>query len=109
MCGKIKKCLVFLSLGVLLLSGCGTGFTWFVIWNTGAVDPRGLVVVVWQPITPPPTQINLVEGEIPKGMAIMSDGTVQGVPDETGVFDFTLQFFSTDGSSDEQTFHVELN
>lgn len=100
---------LFLGLVFLLLLGCGSNFVWFFSFNTGPVDPNGLVVVIGTPRASPLESVAVVAGDLPKGMKLMEDGTVQGVPEETGHFEFTLEFIDTDGSTDLQSFSVDLN
>jgi hypothetical protein len=100
-----RVCLLF---ALVTLLGCGD-FVFFVSFNAGPIDPNGLVVVIGTVQDPPPAAVSVVEGTIPRGMQLMPDGTVQGIPEERGVFEFTLEFTHQDGSIELQPFTVELN
>jgi hypothetical protein len=100
---------IFILLWFLIpFQGCGQDVVWFVAWNGGLVGTEGIIVVVGTPRDPPPEDVVLVDGEIPEGMEIMPDGTVQGVPKEIGTFEFTLEFTNPDGSVEEESFQVEV-
>jgi putative Ig domain-containing protein len=103
--------LLLISLFIFNLSGCGQDFVWFVSWNTGQVqqiDRNGLVVVVGTPRQDPPKAVSLVDGEIPKGMKLMEDGTVRGIPEESGRFDFTIEITNSDGTTDQESIALEI-
>ncbi len=89
------------------LVGCGE-VVWFVSFNAGPIETDGLVVIIGTPRDPPPDDIRLIAGQIPKGMEILQDGTVQGIPEEAGPFEFTLEFKSLGGAVDREDFSVDL-
>ena len=97
-----------LLLALLWLSHCGSEVVWFVSWNGGLIEPTGLVVVIGSPRDEDPKQVRIVEGRLPKGLQLQADGTVRGIPEETGPFDFTLEFTDRDGSVEQQNFHGEI-
>ncbi|HKX12116.1 MAG TPA: putative Ig domain-containing protein [bacterium] len=99
----------FLWALLLLVPACGSDVVWFVSWNAGPVDPNGLVVIIGTPHDQPLKSVELIEGEIPKGMHLESDGTVQGIPEEGGEFDFTLQLTETSGRVLEKSYSVEVD
>lgn len=82
---------------------------WFVSWNTGPIEQEGLVVIIGTPHEQPLANVELIEGEIPKGMHVESDGTVRGIPEEGGLFDFTLQLTERSGRVLEKSYSVEVD
>ncbi len=92
-----------------LMTGCGEA-TFFFFFNTGPVDTGGLVggVVVGTAIQPPPREVQLVSGTLPEGMELMEDGTVRGIPEGQGEFDFTIAITHTDGSVEEKHYEIVL-
>ncbi len=91
-----------------LMSGCGEA-TVFFFFNTGPLETEGAVggvVVVGTAIEPPPQEVRLLSGNLPEGMEVMDNGTVQGIPEESGEFDFTLAVTHSDGTVEEK--HYEL-
>ena len=92
---------------LVAVPGCGD-VTWFVFWNTGTVDAArtsGAVLVIGTPVTPLPASVALVGGQIPPGMALMKDATVQGIPETSG--DFMMDVEAIDQSGMSQTLHLE--
>jgi len=90
--------------------GCGS-VAWFVSFNTGQVDDalqNGFVLVIGTPHSQPLESVNLVEGELPPGMEVQSDGTVEGIPEESGNFDFTLELTETSGKVLRNSYSVEV-
>lgn len=80
----------------------------FVSFNAGEIERDGLVVIIGTPRQDPPKAVQLVDGNIPKGMEVKPDGTVRGIPEESGHFEFTLEFTEEDSHSAQQSFAVEL-
>ncbi|HKY63587.1 MAG TPA: putative Ig domain-containing protein [bacterium] len=106
----MKGPLRFLLWALLLLApACGSDLVWFVSWNTGDIEEGGLVVVIGTPHSQPLKSVELIEGEIPAGMHVESDGTVQGVPEEAGHFDFTLRLTETSGRVLQKSYSVEVD
>lgn len=103
-----RRCLPLLLCLLLWVPSCGD-VAWFVSWNAGPVDPNGLVVVIGTPHDQPLESVELIEGRIPPGMEIEPDGTVQGVPEVAGEFDFTLRLFETSGRVLEKSYSVEVD
>jgi hypothetical protein len=104
-----RRCLPLLISLFLLTSSCGSDVVWFVSWNSGPIEQEGLVVIIGTPHAEPLTNVELIEGEIPKGMHVESDGTVRGIPEEGGEFDFTLQLTEKSGRVLEKSYSVEVD
>lgn len=98
-----------LILFLLLVPACGSDLVWFVSWNAGPVDTSGLVVVIGTPHSQPLQAVELIKGEIPPGMEIEDDGTVQGTPEEAGQFDFTLRLTEKSGRVLEKSYSVKVD
>ena len=107
----LRSLLLSLSLaGLLSLSACGE-VTFFFFWNTGNIDEAvnsGFVLVIGTPREAPPASVSLAAGRIPRGMELMADATVQGIPEETGQFLMTIQIIEQDGSRDRVTYEGEI-
>lgn len=109
----LRKISCHLGLLAVLMSmpACGEA-TFFFIWNTGTFgDPRGGFVgvfVIGEPSEEPLEEVVLVDGRIPRGMAIQSDGTIQGIPEETGDFVITLGLKYLDGRSQTVTYEATI-
>ena len=82
---------------------------WFVSWNAGPIEQNGLVVIIGTPHDQPLERVELIDGEIPKGMHVEPDGTVRGIPEEGGEFDFILQLTETSGRVLEKSYSVEVD
>lgn len=50
----------------------------------------------------------LVSGDLPPGMALQADGTVAGVPEENGLFEFTVETVDAEGQAALRTRIVEI-
>jgi hypothetical protein len=94
---------------LLLASACGSDVVWFVSWNSGPVEREGLVVIIGTPHDQPLTSVELIEGDIPKGMHLESDGTVRGIPQEGGEFDFILRLTEAGGEILQKSYSVEID
>ena len=94
---------------MLLIPACGSDLVWFVSWNSGPIDRDGLVVIIGTPHDQPLESVELIEGEIPAGMAIEPDATVRGIPEEAGQFDFTLELTESRGRVLEKSYSVEVD
>ncbi|HEX5034346.1 MAG TPA: putative Ig domain-containing protein [bacterium] len=105
----MKRPFVLLLWVLLLLAPACGDVVWFVSWNTGDIEEGGLIVVIGTPHTQPLKSVELVEGEIPAGMQIENDGTVQGIPEEAGHFDFTLRLTETSGRVLQKSYSVEVD
>lgn len=101
-----SRCL--LGACLIFLAACGAEVTWFVSFNTGPIDPNGLVVIIGTPAEETPKSVRVVEGELPKGMKLQADGTVQGVPEGEGAFDFTLELTDAEGHVEQKNYHGEI-
>lgn len=93
---------------LLLSSSCGSDVVWFVSWNAGPIEQNGLVVIIGTPHDQPLASVELIDGEIPNGMHVETNGTVQGIPKEAGEFDFTLRLTETSGRVLEKSYSVEV-
>jgi hypothetical protein len=97
-----KRALLTLFCGLVLgVNSCGS-VTWFVFWNTGTVDAArasGAVLVIGTPVTPLPASVALVGGQIPPGMMLMEDATVQGIPETSGDFVMDVEVVDPSGMS----------
>jgi len=51
----------------------------------------------------------LVDGGLPAGMTLQTDGTIAGLPEETGTFKFTVETIDADGQSWLRTNLVEID
>jgi putative Ig domain-containing protein len=51
---------------------------------------------------------DLVEGAIPAGMILQTDGTIVGVPESAGSFKFTVETIDADGQAIVRTNWVEI-
>lgn len=106
----LKRFLVwFLLLGHFGV-GCGDA-VWFVSFNSGQADDallNGFVLVIGTPHTEPLESVSLVEGDLPPGMEIHDNGTVQGIPEESGSFDFTLELTETSGKVLRKSYSVQV-
>jgi hypothetical protein len=95
-----KAIFLGILLGLLTLVGCGD-VTWFVFWNTGTIDgasASGAVLIIGTPQDDPlPESVRLIGGEIPPGMKLMQDTTVQGIPEESGNFLMDVEVIETTG------------
>jgi len=100
---------ILLWASLLLGSACGSDLVWFVSWNTGPVQTNGLVVIIGTPHEQPLESVQLVDGAFPKGMQIEPDGTVQGIPEESGKFNFTLELTETSGKVLQEGYSVEVD
>ncbi|MCC7343343.1 MAG: hypothetical protein IT573_00290 [Deltaproteobacteria bacterium] len=101
---------VLLLGGLLAISGCGD-VTWFVSFHAGSFDEtrqEGLVVIIGQAHPEPLQEVRLLEGELPPGMALQEDGTVRGIPEAGGVYDFTLELTEMGGKVLRKSYSVEL-
>lgn len=101
---------LFLALG---LSACGE-VSFFFFWNTGNLggtpNAAAGIFVIGTPVEDPEevNGIQIVSGRVPKGMELMDDGTIQGVPQETGFFAITQSVHRRDGSVEERFFEAEI-
>ena len=97
---------------LLVLGGAGCGdVVWFVSFNSGQADDalvNGFVLVIGSPHSQPLESVNLVEGELPPGMEIQEDGTVQGIPEESGDFEFTLELTETTGKVLRKSYSAQV-
>ena len=96
---------------VLAWVGCGSSVDWFVSFNTGQVDEArqdGLVLIIGNAHPKPLQDVRLVEGELPPGMALQQDGTVRGIPEEEGLFEFTLELTEAGGKTFRKSYSVEV-
>jgi hypothetical protein len=50
----------------------------------------------------------LIDGTLPAGMTLQTDGTIAGLPEETGTFRFTVETVDADGQSQLRTGVVEI-
>ena len=94
-----------------MIPSCGE-VTWFVSWNTGGgTFNEGLtagVIIVGTPEEEPVEDVRISEGRIPRGMRLMADGTVQGAPEESGFFRFTVELTHRDGETTERDYTLEI-
>lgn len=100
----------FILLISLSLLSCGE-VTFFLFVNTGVIDETrrsGLVLIVGTPREEEAKEVRLVEGEIPEGMEPKLNGTVEGIPEETGFFDFTVELTNFDGTTEILEFSIEV-
>ncbi|HEX5035895.1 MAG TPA: Ig domain-containing protein [bacterium] len=51
----------------------------------------------------------LVDGGLPAGMTLQTDGTIAGLPEETGTFKFTVETIDADGRAHLLTSLVEID
>jgi hypothetical protein len=98
---------------VLWLGACGE-VSFFFFWNTGNLggtpNAAAGIFVIGTPVEDPEevNDIQIVSGRVPRGMKLMEDGTIQGVPQETGFFAITQSVHRTDGSVEERFFEAEI-
>lgn len=107
--GIFLKMTLFAAL--LGLGGACGSVDWFVSFNAGQVDEalqNGFVLVIGTPHSQPLQSVNVVEGRLPPGMALQEDGTVRGIPEESGEFDFTLELTEVGGKVLRKSFAVEV-
>lgn len=96
---------------ILAWTACGSSADWFVSFNTGQVDEArqdGLVLIIGSAHPKPLKAVTLVEGELPPGMLLQQDGTVRGIPEEDGHFEFTLELTETGGKVFRKSYSVEV-
>jgi hypothetical protein len=98
----------YLLFGALSLGGCGADVDWFVSFHGGEIQQDGLVVIIGSAHSEPLDKVVLVEGEIPPGMELQADGTVQGVPEQGGTYDFTLELTEKNGKVLRKAYSVEI-
>lgn len=111
MSGRISSMILigFLA-GSLGLGACGS-LDWFVSFNAGQIEDaqeNGLVLVIGQVHPKPLQDVSLVSGEIPPGMALQEDGTVRGIPEAGGTYDFTLELTEIGGKVLRRSYTVEV-
>lgn len=99
---------ILLWASLLFGSACGSDVVWFVSWNTGPVETNGLVVIIGTPHDQPLESVKLIDGAFPLGMNLEPDGTVQGIPKESGEFNFTLELTETSGRVLQKNYSVEV-
>ncbi len=95
---------------IFLFSGCGD-FVFFFSVNTGNLEgatQEGLVVIIGTPLDVEAESVRLVSGEIPAGMKPQLDGTVRGISEETGFFDFTVELAFPDQTIQTRAFEGEI-
>lgn len=51
----------------------------------------------------------LIDGGLPAGMTLQTDGTIMGVPEEAGTFKFTVETIDADGQAFLRTNLVEID
>jgi hypothetical protein len=51
----------------------------------------------------------LIDGGLPAGMTLQTDGTIAGLPEETGTFQFTVETLDADGQAWLRTSLVEID
>jgi len=96
---------------VALFAACGDLDFFVFVNNTIHVDGEvasGAILVIGTPRDPDPVSVVLASGTLPPGMEIKNDGTVRGVPTESGHFEFTLDITEENGKVSEQPFNVDL-
>lgn len=109
--GLLGRGLVVLGCLGIFLTGCGEA-TFFFIWNTGGLaDSSGAVAVfvIGTPSEEEVESVQLVEGRIPRGMKLHSDGTVQGIPVEKGDFTLTLALEYAEGPPVLVTYEAHID
>ena len=95
------------------LTACGE-VSFFFFWNTGNLggtpNAGAGIFVIGTPVDDPEevSDIQIVSGSIPQGMKLMEDGTIQGIPTETGFFAITQEVHRLDGSVQERFFEAEI-
>ena len=105
--------------GVLLscllgLTACGDGFTFFFISNPGVFDDvqeKGGVIIAIDSRDDDeedPLTVTVLDGEIPPGMMLHVEGTLEGNPEESGVFEFSAEWEYADGTSRLESYTVEV-
>ncbi len=96
--------------GLLVFAGCGE-VDWFVSFNAGSFDEiqqEGLVVIIGRAHSEPLQDVRLLEGELPPGMALQEDGTVRGIPEAGGLYDFTLELTEMGGKVLRKSYSVKV-
>ena len=105
--GIIVRLLLIIS---LLFQGCGD-VTFFFFFNTGQIDDArrsGAILIIGTVPEEEPKEVRVVSGKIPKGMKLMSDGTIQGIPEESGLFVITVRITYQDNSVEEMLYEIEI-
>ncbi len=105
----MKRMLAAIGL-IFALTGCPEEIDFFIAINADDIESRvnegGVIGIGVSSLES--ESASLVSGQIPKGMAVEPDGTVQGIPEEAGVFEFTIQTLGPEGESTLQSYILEI-
>lgn len=105
--------LVLLTLLCWLLPACGD-VSLFIVSNPGVFTTtanQGTVILVVREAEKPSDQaisVTVVNGTVPPGLTLFAEGTLEGEPTETGLFEFTAHWDRVDGVIEEQEIHVNV-
>ena len=86
----------------------------FVVSNPGifeTVADQGTVIIVVREADKPAeeaTSVTVVSGTVPPGMKLFAEGTLEGEPTQTGLFEFTADWKRVDGVIEEQDIQVTV-
>jgi len=97
-----------------LVAACGSEFSFFFVSNPGAFDDvetqGGIIIEVRDPNDADHIEsVTIIQGTLPLGMELFPDGTLRGIPEESGFFSFTAEWRFADGHSERQRIELELN
>lgn len=75
------------------------------VFNDVLEEGNGIIIGVG---TEDAESSELVAGDLPLGMTLQPDGTVTGIPEETGLFEFTIETVDFEGLATLETHLVEI-
>lgn len=103
---------IILIIGLIFgTSGCLEDVGLFFAFNVNDIEEaiqEGEGVIVIGVANEDSDSAKLVSGQLPAGLTLEPDGTVQGIPEETGTFEFAIETVEADGSSMQQNYVVEI-
>jgi len=93
-----------------MLAACGADFAFFFGSGIGGTENSGVIIVVRasDDDNDDIERAVVVSGEIPAGMHLTLDGTMEGTPEESGYFEFTVDWHFADGHTERETIGVEI-
>lgn len=100
-------------LALTALTACPEGVDFFVNINGDVVqrvqaNGGGVIIGVGSLTAEDVASTSLVDGQIPPGLTLQPDGTVSGVPEEIGFFEFTVETVDAEGRAALETTLVEV-
>jgi hypothetical protein len=99
--------------GLTALTACPEGVDFFVNTNGDVVQRvqsggGGVIIGVGGLEAEDAASSSLVSGQIPPGLTLQPDGTVSGIPEEPGFFEFTVETVDTEGLATLETMRIEV-